>query len=581
MGHIALYRAWRPQLFKDIVGQQYITQTLQNSLREQRISHAYLFSGLHGTGKTSVAKILAKAVNCKQGFGEEPCNVCETCQRITTGAVMDVMEIDAASHRGVEEIRELREKVKYAPVEARYKVYIIDEVHMLTTEAFNALLKTLEEPPANVMFILATTEQHRLPATIISRCQRFEFRRIPLAEQVERLGQICKAEHIQAEQESLVYIAKLSDGGMRDAISLLDQVSSFTEGIITYEQVLDITGEVSEQWFAEFIKAIQVGDMHTVLSGVETLMQAGKSVKRCIDSLLSFFRDLLVIKTISVEDLRTERLIRIESFRELADGYSQSRLFHMIDLLNHYQTEMKFAAQPQILFEIALLQLATQESASDCSAAGEIVKKKTIVAADHEYKVTVQHLQQQVALLTNKVEQLLKSSVKDEILTIQSPSPSTKSNRESSLKPLPQVEHYFAQQNNSECIHIRSDWEKVLQLVKQVGVTIHAWLINGEPVSCLEDRILLAFKNSVHKQTIEKTKNKQIIEQILAKQFGKSYQVDTVMAKDWEASIIQWESKKEQEFQVHSINNESDSKQKQWVDEAIQLFGEDLVVIKD
>ena len=196
MEHIALYRAWRPQSFQDMVGQQHIIQTLQNAIREQRVSHAYLFSGPRGTGKTSAAKILAKAVNCERGPAAEPCNECESCRRITSGAVMDVQEIDAASNRGVEEIRDLREKVKYAPTEVRQKVYIIDEVHMLTTEAFNALLKTLEEPPPHVMFILATTEPHKLPATIISRCQRFDFRRVSLEEQTDRLRQISQEEGI-------------------------------------------------------------------------------------------------------------------------------------------------------------------------------------------------------------------------------------------------------------------------------------------------------------------------------------------------------------------------------------------------
>nr|WP_313789364.1 DNA polymerase III subunit gamma/tau [Paenibacillus larvae] len=212
MAHIALYRTWRSQLFRDVVGQKHITQTLQNSLREQRFTHAYLFSGPRGTGKTSTAKIFAKAVNCMHGPAEEPCNECSACIRITQGAVMDVIEIDAASNRGVEEIRDIRDKVKYAPTEVRYKVYIIDEVHMLTTEAFNALLKTLEEPPEHVIFILATTEPHKLPATIISRCQRFDFRRISLEEQVQRLRFVCKQEGIHVEDEALHYIGRLSDG---------------------------------------------------------------------------------------------------------------------------------------------------------------------------------------------------------------------------------------------------------------------------------------------------------------------------------------------------------------------------------
>ncbi|GJM83808.1 hypothetical protein HMSSN139_63040 [Paenibacillus sp. HMSSN-139] len=296
MEHIALYRAWRPQSFQDMVGQQHIIRTLQNAIREQRLSHAYLFSGPRGTGKTSAAKILAKAVNCEKGPAAEPCNECDACRRITAGAVMDVLEIDAASNRGVEEIRDLREKVKYAPTEVRQKVYIIDEVHMLTTEAFNALLKTLEEPPPHVMFILATTEPHRLPATVISRCQRFDFRRVSLEEQSERLRMICEQEGIEAEKEAIEYIARLSDGGMRDALSILDQIASFSGRKVSYQQVLDMTGGIASRQFAELAKTLLAGDIGGMLQMIDGFMQEGKSADKCMENLLYYFRDLLMVK---------------------------------------------------------------------------------------------------------------------------------------------------------------------------------------------------------------------------------------------------------------------------------------------
>lgn len=586
MAHIALYRAWRPQSFQDMVGQQHIIQTLQNSLREQRFSHAYLFSGPRGTGKTSAAKILAKAVNCEQGPGPEPCNACESCRRITAGAVMDVVEIDAASNRGVEEIRDLRDKVKYAPTEVRYKVYIIDEVHMLTTEAFNALLKTLEEPPAHVMFILATTEPHRLPATIISRCQRFDFRRVSLAEQVQRLAQVCEEESIQADHDSLTYIAKLSDGGMRDAISLLDQAASFTDGAITYQQVLDITGGMPEERFAELARAVQVGDVGSVLSVVEQLMQEGKSAEKCMESLLYFFRDLLMMKMVSSGDTLTDRLTRVESFRELAEGFTESRLFHIIDTLNRYQTDMKYAVQPQTLFEVALLQLAASGQRPLNHSMDTSDPVQGAVRQDGmEHSSSLQHLRQQITSLETKVEQLMKSGGgrQEQVAHERTPAATRPSGHVSKFsKQPPQFTRYLANHNSAEFNRIRGTWGQVLQRVKEAGVTIHAWLVNGEPVSCLEDRILIGFKNSIHRDTTEKPTNKQVIEQVLSDTLGKPYQMDTMMLKDWEAAAAQTEDKEEQEFQLEPEGQEGrNHSQEPWIDEAIQLFGEDLVVIKE
>lgn len=359
MEHIALYRAWRPQSFQDMVGQQHIIQTLQNAIREQRVSHAYLFSGPRGTGKTSAAKVLAKAVNCERGPGPEPCNECPSCLRITAGNIMDVQEIDAASNRGVEEIRDLRDKVKYAPTEVRRKVYIIDEVHMLTTEAFNALLKTLEEPPQHVMFILATTEPHKLPATIISRCQRFDFRRVSLEEQTGRLTEICQKEGITADADALQYIARLSDGGMRDALSILDQISSFTDGNVTYQQVLGMTGGIPSEQFARLANAILESDMGQLLELVEQMMHEGKSADKCLENLLYYFRDLLMIKMVPGADQLTDRVLNPADFRDMAKAFTRDRLFLIVETLSRYLGEMKYATHPQTIFEVALMKLCS------------------------------------------------------------------------------------------------------------------------------------------------------------------------------------------------------------------------------
>ncbi|WP_028594976.1 DNA polymerase III subunit gamma/tau [Paenibacillus assamensis] len=581
MGHIALYRAWRPQSFGDMVGQQHIIQTLQNSLREQRFSHAYLFSGPRGTGKTSAAKILAKAVNCERGPSTEPCNECEACRRITAGAVMDVVEIDAASNRGVEEIRDLREKVKYAPTEVRHKVYIIDEVHMLTTEAFNALLKTLEEPPTHVMFILATTEPHRLPATIISRCQRFDFRRVSLEEQVDRLAQVCSEEKIEADRDGLEYIAKLSDGGMRDAISLLDQAASFTDGRVTYQQVLDITGGMPEEQFAKLALAVREQDVATVLTVIEQMMQEGKSADKCMESLLYFFRDLLMVKLVPNGGVMTERLTQVNTFRDIAESYGASDLFAVIDTLNRYQTEMKYATQPQTLFEVALLHIATQRSGT-VSASSSVAPAGDISA---EASGVVQQLQRQVAALESKLNDALKQGVHADGTSAagsarERTTAAVRQNVRTSVhaKKPPQFEQYVANCNSPQFQQVRGQWGQVLQRVKEVGVTIHAWLVNGEPVSMLEDGLLVAFKNTIHRDTTEKPSNREVIERVLQEVLGKPYRLDTMMLKDWEVTDKSSDAPTEV-FQLEQEGAE-DTKGK-WIDEAIQMFGEELVIIKE
>jgi DNA polymerase III subunit gamma/tau len=582
--HIALYRAWRPQAFKDMVGQQHIIQTLQNAIRENRTSHAYLFSGPRGTGKTSAAKILAKAINCEHGPAPEPCNECEACRRITAGAVMDVQEIDAASNRGVEEIRDLRDKVKYAPTEVRHKVYIIDEVHMLTTEAFNALLKTLEEPPPHVMFILATTEPHRIPATIISRCQRFDFRRVSLEEQTERLDLICRQENIQADADALQYIARLSDGGMRDAVSVLDQISSFTDGPVTYQQVLDMTGGIASEQFGKRALALLKEDVGTVLQMIENFMQEGKSADKCMENLLYYFRDLLMIKMVPQATKMTERVLDSEQFREVADAFTKEQLFAMIDTLNRYQSEMKYAVQPQTLFEVALLKL--------CSIPGETgavaqptAQRSGAVAADQG---DIAALKRQLVELEKKLERALQGG-----LTVGAGQEATSGGRQTSggrapaprisapAKLPPQLDRYIAEKSSEAFAATGRKWSQILQGVKEAKVTVHAWFMDGEPVSVLEDSVLVAFKNNIHRETTEKPANKQVIEKVLHEQLGHPYRLVTMMQKDWSAAIEGVSDQPAEEFQLEPEQDTPGKSKEPWIDEAIQLFGEDLVVIKD
>lgn len=359
MAHLALYREFRPQRFADVVGQQHITRTLRNALMNNRIHHAYLLSGPRGTGKTTVARILAKAVNCLNLQDGEPCNECSACRSIMAGETMDLIEIDAASNRGVEEIRDLRDKVKYAPAELKRKVYIIDEVHMLTEAAFNALLKTLEEPPAHAMFILATTEKHKLPVTILSRCQCFDYHRLSTYEIVQRLEQVCRACGVAAAPEALTAIARQAEGGMRDALSLLDQVMAYAEeGQITLEDTLHVLGAAPLEQFLELDQRLTTGNVGAALLLLDELIRQGKDLRQLVRDYMAHMRDLLLYKVDSAGgaiDLPPQALAKV---KEQAENLPQEQILGAIKLLAQLESDMRFTASPRLLVEVALIRLA-------------------------------------------------------------------------------------------------------------------------------------------------------------------------------------------------------------------------------
>ncbi|WP_159881867.1 DNA polymerase III subunit gamma/tau [Paenibacillus puerhi] len=592
MAHIALYRTWRPQSFQDMVGQKHIVQTLQNSLREGRFSHAYLFNGPRGTGKTSAAKILAKAVNCQNGPAPEPCNRCEACRRITDGSVMDVVEIDAASNRGVEEIRDIRDKVKYAPTEVRQKVYIIDEVHMLTTEAFNALLKTLEEPPAHVMFILATTEPHRLPATIISRCQRFDFRRVALEEQVERLRRVCGEEGIAIEEEAVAFIARLSDGGMRDALSLLDQIIAFSGERITYEDVLSITGGMASDQFEKLAQVIHDQDIGAALTLIDSFMQEGKSADKCMENLIYYFRDLLMVRMVPNSEALTERILDVRRFQAVAERFTSEALISMIDTLNYYQTEMKYSVQPQTLLEVAVMKLCSGGGApgrSGSAGAGAAASGSAVPAAAGERPDAL------VAQLLGRIErlegQLAALAKQGGIAGASAPgSAASGSSRASSAqtaasarKTLEKADAYLAGRETPEFREAAQKWSQVLGRVKDLKITVHAWLVDGEPVAKAESNLLVAFKSAMHRETSERPANKQLIEQAMQEVLGHPYRLITVMMKDWQAAADskQLQEAPKEELELVPEMEPGGSPKEEWINEAIQLFGEELVKIKE
>lgn len=362
MAYKALYRSYRPSKFSEVVGQKHVIQTLKNAIKEKKTSHAYVFSGLRGIGKTTIARILAKAVNCKNSVDGEPCNACANCLAIMNNETTDIIELDAATNNGVDEIRNILDRVNFLPSSLDKKVYIIDEVHMLTTQAFNALLKTLEEPPAYVMFILCTTEPHKIPLTILSRCQRFDFKQLTIEELIFELKKISEKEHIQISDEALLAIAESAEGGMRDALSILDQANVYADGNINVEDVNSITGNISNQKLIELIKSFNDDDATKSICIVNELLNAGKEVSRLTLCIIQFCRDLLLYK--SLNDAKNyKHLANTQEFQQLALATDSQRLFYYIDVLVDVQNKIRFTNSQKIYLEVGIMKIVN--SATD------------------------------------------------------------------------------------------------------------------------------------------------------------------------------------------------------------------------
>ena len=377
MSYTALYRKFRPDSFQDVKGQDAIVRTLKNQIRAQRIGHAYLFCGTRGTGKTTVAKILAKAVNCEHPIDGNPCNECETCKAIAAGNSMNVIEIDAASNNGVDNIREIREEVAYSPTSGKYKVYIIDEVHMLSIGAFNALLKTLEEPPSYVIFILATTEARKIPITILARCQRYDFKRIARTTIVDRLRELMDEEQVEVEDKALRYIAKKGDGSMRDALSLLDQCIAFYLGEkLTYEHVLDVLGAVDTDEFSKLLREVLDGDVTQVILHLENMIMQGRDLTQLVNDFTWYLRNLLLLKSSdNMEDVLDVSAENLEQLKEEAAMVRDDTLMRYIRIFSELQNQIKYAGSKRVMLEVALIKLCRPQMEQDQLSVLERVRR--------------------------------------------------------------------------------------------------------------------------------------------------------------------------------------------------------------
>lgn len=558
MGYQALYRVWRPNRFDDLIGQHHVTTTLQNAMIHEKLSHAYLFTGPRGTGKTTVARLIAKTMNCEKAPTPEPCNECVNCLSIMDGSNPDVIEIDAASHRGIDNIRDLRDKVKYAPSQAKIKVYIIDEVHMLSTEAFNALLKTLEEPPRHVMFILATTEPHKLPGTIISRCQRFDFKQISNQAMVERMKMITEQEGVKADDYALALVARAAEGGMRDALSILDQVIAFSENEITIDDVLAVTDTVSDTFLSQTVTAFLNQHVEEALRIVNEVIDNGKDPMRFIEDLIFYLRDLLLYQTApSLVDVQ-ERASRDDAFRKLAEQATKPWLYSVIEMLNDSQQNMKWTTNKRVFLEVAFVKICHHQQVNN-----ELLE---------ELQKKVNALESEVMRLKNEGIPTSEKSSKalSQERLIQRPSRVRK-------QTFVEVENMLKSASKQALSKLQSVWGTVMETIRKEKISAHAWLKDSRPVACSDDTFLLAFPYEMHSQMASKEQIRTTVEQAVHHIYKQPLRMLTIVDSDWEIVKQKFIQSQQQE----EGHKEQEEKQDDpLIAEAKRLFGEEIIEFK-
>lgn len=498
----SLYRKWRPKSFEDVIGQNHITQTLKNAIKLKRIAHSYLFSGPRGVGKTTTARILAKALNCQNGPTEKPCSQCACCTRIDQGQSMDVLEIDGASNRGIDEIRELRSKIGFAPTEGKYKIYIIDEVHMLTNEAFNALLKTLEEPPAQVIFIFATTAPHKVPKTILSRCQVFNFRRISIEETVEKLKRITEEERIEIDAPSLHLIAESATGSMRDAESTLDQVIAYSEDKITPDVVRDILGLIPHEIFWQLIAAIIDKDTGTGLKLIGKFVREGVELSQLVEDLLIYTHNLSLLKILGKDNpssLSYFEKTEWKEIEELAKKSSTTTILKIIEELRVIAERIRFHHYPWVLLELMVVRLTHSEEKGTRlieSVRSESKNDKKDIVAEKRGELKI---------------------------------PPKKDQESSPAKVQKAADSKTPKNDKFEQL-----WPKVLARIQKEKISLYTFLIAGQNIHIEDGELVISFSKNFlfHKESLEKKENKKKVEAIFKEEANYGIRLKCILSEN-------------------------------------------------
>ena len=548
MEHQSLYRKWRPQTFEDIIGQKHITQTLMNAISLNRISHAYIFSGPRGVGKTSTARILAKSLNCESGPTLHPCNKCERCVRITDGYSMDVIEIDGASNNGVDSIRELRNKVNFAPAEGRYKIYIIDEVHMLSQGAFNALLKTLEEPPQHVIFVFATTDPHKIPSTILSRCQWFNFKRISLVDIIAKLNMIVKDEKLNIDDKTLNLIARSSTGSMRDAESALDQIIAYCGKDITSQSVREVLGIIEEETFFEFIEAIIKNDPLKGIEIVNRTSDLGEDASQFIKNLMEYVHNLSLIKVCQKEVANLQGIFteNRERLLEQSKMIKLEKLFNMVDYLAEAERKMRYTRHPWILLEMLVIKFT----------AGENHSLKEVEEENNGYFSDF-----------SAMKELSESGKKNTVIREEIP-------------PKKKIHDKVKTKEVSADLDFNQAWATILNKIKETKISVYSFIIANNLINIENNKLIIGFnkKYIFHKESLEKKNNKILLQELIKAETGRVLTIECIINDNGkEDSVLEVE----QENREKAIKTRNEENKKKAEEEKDNLKTRSNEIIKD